>query len=154
MEGRPRTRAALSESALANTVLALGVFHVLFGGWQFFANESFFEHVGRYGAENTHYVGDVGSATLAVGIALCVAAGRRTWRAPILFLAGIWYVLHAINHVFDIDENMISDFRGTLDTILLAIVAVLLLWLARVAQVIDEGVEGERPGREAEEPSR
>ena len=133
MEARSGTGVRLDESTLRTTVGALGVFHVLLGGWQFFFNDSFFEHVGRYGAENAHYVGDAGSFTLAFGIALVVAVGRPTWRAPILALGAIWYALHAINHLLDIDENRISEFRGILDTVLIASGALLLAWVAREA---------------------
>ena len=124
----------LSESGLRTAIGALGGFHLLLGGWQFLAPASFFEHVGRYGAENTHYVGDVASFTLAIGIALLVAVGRPSWRAPILYLAAIWYAIHAVNHLFDIDENGISNFRGALDTVLIAIGAVLLAWLGRASE--------------------
>jgi hypothetical protein len=134
MEGRRAAVASPSDSTLRTAVGALGAFHVFLGGWQFFGAGSFFEHVGRYGPENTHYVGDVGSFTLALGIALLLAAGRPSWRAPILYLAALWYAFHAVNHLFDIDENRISDARGTLDTVLLAIGAVLLGWLARAAE--------------------
>ena len=133
MDARRATAAGLSESTLRTAIGALGVFHIFLGGWQLLAPGSFFEHVGRYGAENTHYVGDVASFTLAVGIALLVAVGRPSWRAPILYLTAIWYAIHAVNHLFDIDENAISNFRGAMDTALLAIGAVLLAWLARAA---------------------
>jgi hypothetical protein len=126
-------QAPLSESTLRTTIGALGVFHLLLGAWQFLGPASFFEHVGRYGAENTHYVGDVASFTLATGLALLLAVGRPSWRAPILYLAAAWYAIHAVNHLFDIDENRISDVRGTLDTLLLAVGAVVLAWLGRAA---------------------
>jgi hypothetical protein len=141
MEARPVTRVRLDESTLRMAVGALGIFHLLLGGWQFFFNASFFEHVGRYGAENTHYVGDAGSFTLAFGIALVLAVGRPTWRTPILYLGAIWYGIHAVNHLFDIDENAISEFRGTLDTILIALGAVVLAWLARAAEVPRIGLD-------------
>jgi hypothetical protein len=134
MEARTRARPLLDERMLRTVLLAIGLFHVLLGGWQFFAPGSFFEHVGRYGAENTHYVGDVGSFTLAFGIAVLLAAGRPTWRAPILVLGAIWYGFHAINHLFDIDENRISNARGAADTILIAIGAGVLAWLAGVSE--------------------
>ena len=139
MEARsaPGGGASLSESTLRTVVGALGAFHVFLGGWQFLGAGSFFEHVGRYGAENTHYVGDVGSFTLAIGIALLLAVGRPSWRAPILYLAAIWYAIHAVNHLFDIDENGISDARGTLDTVLLAIGALLIGWVARAAEAAE-----------------
>jgi hypothetical protein len=127
-------RAALDDRSLRLVTAALGAFHVLVGAWQFLASGSFFEHVGRYGAENIHYVGDLGSFTLAYGVGLLIAAGRPRWRAPLYALGAIWYGLHALNHLFDIDENGISEARGVLDTILIAVGAVLLGWLARVSE--------------------
>lgn len=134
MEARTRNRPPLDERTLRTVIAALGAFHVLLGGWQMLAPGSFFEHIGRYGLENTHYVGDAGAFTLGFGIALLLAVGRPTWRAPLLALGAIWYALHAANHLFDIDENAISDARGITDTVLLAIGAALLAWLAGVAE--------------------
>jgi hypothetical protein len=125
-----RRASALDERTMRVVIGALGAFHVLLGGWQLLGPSSFFEHVGRYGAENTHYVGDVGSFTLAIGIALLLSAGRASWRAQMLALTAVWYAIHALNHLFDIGENRISDARGAADTILLAIGALLLAWLA------------------------
>jgi hypothetical protein len=127
----------LDERTMRTVLLALGAFHVFLGAWQMFGAGSFFEHVGRYGLENTHYVGDVGAFTLAFGIALLLAAGRPTWRAPLLALGAMWYALHAFNHLFDVDENGISDARGVADTVLIAIGAGVLAWLAGVAERLE-----------------
>jgi hypothetical protein len=146
MDSGGRRSVVFDEQTLRLVVGALGAFHVLLGGWQFLAPGSFFEHVGNYGAENTHYVGDAGSFTLAYGLALLFAAGRPTWRGPLLYLGALWYALHAVNHLFDIDENGISELRGTLDTVLLALGAGLLVWLANVAEKLSR-VAPRRPGR-------
>jgi hypothetical protein len=139
METRSRSTPALDERTLRVVLLALGAFHLVLGGWQLVAPGSFFEHIGRYGVENTHYVGDIGSFTLAFGIALLLAAGRPSWRAPLLALGALWYGLHAINHLFDIDENEISNARGVADTVLIAIGAGLLAWLAGVSERLRRG---------------
>lgn len=111
---------------------ALGVFHLLLGGWQLLAPASFFTAIGPYGAENTHYVGDLGAFIAAYGIALLLAVGRPAWRTPLLAVGAIWYALHAINHLFDIGEAR-SDLRGIADTLLIALGAAVLAWLAAVA---------------------
>jgi hypothetical protein len=123
----------LDARTLRIVVIALGAFHLLLGGWQLIAPGSFFDEIGRYGIENTHYVGDVGAFTAAYGLALLLAAGRPSWWAPMLAVGALWYGLHAINHLFDIDEAR-SDARGAVDTILLAIGAGLLAWLAVTAE--------------------
>ena len=122
----------LNERALRWILIAFGAYHVVTGLLAMVAPDTFFGDIGRYGAENSHYVGDVGAFTLAAGIALIVAAYRPSWRVPILGLAAFWYGLHAINHAFDTDEAR-SDARGWLDTGLLALGACLAAYLASVA---------------------
>jgi hypothetical protein len=129
----------IGEGTIRAAVIALGVFHVALGLLQLLAPGTFFDEIGNYGAENLHYVGDAGAFTTAYGIALLIAAGRPSWWAPILALGAIWYALHAVNHLFDIDENGISEARGVLDTVLIALGAGLLGWLARVADRLEPG---------------
>ena len=114
------------------TVGALAVFHTAEGLWMLLAPASFFDAIGRYGLENTHYVGDVGAFVLAYGVALLLCVGRPTWRAPLLAVGALWYAFHAFNHVFDIDEAR-SDARGIADAVLLLLGAGLMAWLSGVA---------------------
>src|SRR3712207_7046110 len=65
---------------------------------------SFYHRIGMYGVENTHYVGDVGSFVLAFGVALLLAVGRPSWRAPPLAIGALWYLLPGLNHLFHIGE--------------------------------------------------
>jgi hypothetical protein len=131
----------IGESTIRAAVIALGVFHVALGLLMLLAPGTFFEEIGNYGAENLHYVGDAGAFTTAYGLALLIAAGRPSWWAPILALGAIWYALHAVNHLFDIDENGISEARGILDTVLIALAAGLLAWLARAADRLEAGAK-------------
>ena len=123
----------LTESTLRTTVGALGVFHVLQGAYMLLAPASFYSRIGTYGVENTHYVGDAGSFVLAFGIALLLAVGRPLWRTPVLTVGALWYAVHALNHLVDIGEAR-STARGVIDTLLLALGAILFAWLANVAQ--------------------
>jgi hypothetical protein len=122
----------MTERALRAVLGLLGLYHVLTGGLALLAPGTFFDEIGRYGAENLHYVGDVGSFTLAYGIALLLAVGRRSWWVPILALGAVWYGLHALNHVFDTGEAR-SEARGWADTLLLAAGAAALAWLTAQA---------------------
>ncbi len=122
----------LTDRTLRLAVGALAVFHLAEGLWMILAPASFFDAIGRYGPENTHYVGDVGAFVLAYGIALLLAVGRPSWRAPLLALGAAWYAVHAVNHLFDIDEARTAG-RGIADTVLLALGAAALAWLAVAA---------------------
>ena len=123
----------LTEPTLRTTVGALGAFHIIEGLYMLLAPASFYARIGTYGLENTHYVGDVGSFVLAFGVALVLAVGRPSWRTPVLAVGALWYAFHALNHLFDIGEAR-STARGVIDTVLLALGALLLAWLASVAQ--------------------
>lgn len=122
----------MTEPTLRTAIGALGVFHVLEGVYMLLAPASFYSRIGTYGVENTHYVGDVGSFVLAFGIALLLAAGRPSWRTPVLAVGALWYAVHALNHLFDIGEAR-STARGVIDFVLLTLGALLLAWLASVA---------------------
>ena len=114
-------------------LIVVAAYHVALGLLAMVAPGTFFDEIGSYGVENSHYVGDVGAFTLAFGFAAGVAAWRPAWRAPVLWLGAAWYALHAVNHAFDTDEAR-SDGRGWADTLLIAFGALAAAWLARVAE--------------------
>jgi hypothetical protein len=114
-------------------LFVLAAYHLAAGALALFAPDTFFDEIGRYGVENSHYVGDAGAFTFAYGAALLLALARPAWRAPLLYVGALWYAVHAGNHLFDIDEAR-SDARGAFDTIALALGAVLLLWLGRTSE--------------------
>ena len=114
-------------------LVVFAAYHLITGALALFAPDTFFDEIGRYGVENSHYVGDAGAFAFAYGAALVLALARPAWRAPILYVGALWYAVHAGNHLFDIDEAR-SDARGTFDTVALALGAVLLVWLGRISE--------------------
>jgi hypothetical protein len=121
----------MSERALRAGIIVLGLPNLVVGVLLMVAPDWFFDNIGPYGVENSHYMGDVGAVTIAVALGLLIAVVRPSWRVPLLIVTAIWLGLHAVNHLFDIDENNRSDARGTSDTILLAIGAIAAALLAR-----------------------
>jgi len=126
-------RPGLSESALKAILVVIAAWHIVTGGMALVAPDTFFDQIGHYGIENSHYVGDVGAFMLAYGVAVAISIWRASWRAPILWLGAIWYGFHAINHAFDTGETK-SEARGWSDTLLLAFGGVAAVWLARVSE--------------------
>jgi hypothetical protein len=122
----------ISERATRAVLVVLGILQVASGALALVAPDTFFDEIGRYGVENEHYVGDVGAFVLAFGIAVLIAAERRSWRVPVLVLGALWYGFHAINHAFDVDEAR-SDARGIVDTVYIGIGALLFVYLAWAA---------------------
>ncbi|HEY5709274.1 MAG TPA: hypothetical protein VIS51_07745 [Solirubrobacterales bacterium] len=134
----------MTERALKAVLAFVVAYHVALGVMQLLAPGTFFDEIGNYGVENLHYVGDVGSFTLAFGVALGIAVVRPVWRAPLLWLAALWYGFHAINHAFDTGQAK-SEARGWSDTLLIAFGALVSAWLARVSERYATG-----PNREVE----
>lgn len=124
---------------------AAAAYHVLTGALALLAPDTFFEEIGRYGVENSHYAGDVGAFVLAFGVALAIAVVRPAWRAPLLWLAALWYGLHAINHAFDTGEAR-SEARGWIDTTLIALGALAAAWLARASERLSGETRGKGRG--------
>ena len=135
----------MTERNLEVVLWVIVAYHVGTGLLAMLAPATFFDEIGKYGAENTHYVGDVGSFILAYGIAVAISIRVPSWRVPVLGVGAIWYGLHAVNHVFDTDEAR-SDARGWVDTILLAAGALLSGYLARVAAQLDRDSSAAPPG--------
>lgn len=126
----------ISERALKAVLAFVAAYHVITGLLALIAPDTFFNQIGHYGIENSHYVGDVGAFTVAFGVAVGISVVRASWRAPILWLGVLWYGFHSLNHVFDTGEAK-SEARGWGDTLALAFGAVASGWLARVAERLD-----------------
>jgi hypothetical protein len=135
----------LSEGALKWVLVVIAAWHIVTGAMALIAPDTFFDQIGHYGVENSHYVGDVGAFMLAFGVAVGISVVRPSWRAPILWLGALWYGFHAINHAFDTGEAK-SEGRGWSDTLLIAFGAVASAWLARVSERLNAAVgSGRRP---------
>lgn len=126
----------MSEGTLKAVLLVVSAYHVITGGLALLAPGTFFEEIGSYGIENSHYVGDVGAFVLAFGVAAGIAAFRPSWRAPVLWVGALWYAFHAINHAFDTGEAS-SEGRGWSDTLLIAFGAFGAAWLARASERLE-----------------
>ena len=122
----------MNETAMRAILVGAAAFQIFSGALALLAPGTFFDEIGRYGVENSHYVGDVGAFQLAAGIALAVCVVRPAWRVPILMTGAFWFGLHALNHAFDTGEAR-SDARGWADTVLLALGALGSVYLANVS---------------------
>src|SRR2546421_4305440 len=80
----------ISERAMRAVLVVLGALNAASGALALIAPDTFFDQIGRYGAENSHYVGDVGAFVLAFGIAVLVAVRRPSWRGPGVAPGGRW----------------------------------------------------------------
>jgi hypothetical protein len=134
----------LNERALRWALLVPAVVLLVTGLMALIVPDTFFDQIGKYGVENSHYVGDVGAFQTAAGVGVLIAIYRPAWRAPLLWFGAVWFGLHALNHLFDIGEADHGKARGISDTVLLALGGIGSAYLARISGRL------QRDGGEAE----
>ena len=105
--------------------------HVALGAWQLISPGSFFDALGPFGHSNAHYTRDVGTFTLALGVAFWVAYVRPAWRLGVVGYALFQYAFHAVNHLADIGKAH-PVAVGPVDFALIAGTALILGWMLRL----------------------
>jgi hypothetical protein len=119
-------------SALVPLLVVFGVTQLAIGLFLAIAPGAFFDAIGPFGTRNDHYMRDLATFYIALGAAGLVAVRRPSWRVPVLALATVEFVLHAINHLADIGESD-PGWNGPVTFAAVAASAVLLAWMTRVA---------------------
>src|SRR5215210_6347038 len=113
-------------------VAALAAGQLGLGLWMLVGPRSFYDALGPFGPFNEHYVLDVCTWYLALGIALAVAVRLASWRVPLLVFATVQYALHTLNHVVDAGEAD-PGWVGVFDAVSLGVTALLLAGLLLAA---------------------
>ena len=122
----------MKESQLRTILLVAAIYHLALGAFMFFAAGAFYDSLGKFPPENHHYIKDVSTFYIALGIVLFISVRRPSWRVPVLLFATIEYAIHAINHLVDVNESA-SDFTGWFDFFSLAGIALILAALTTIA---------------------
>ena len=124
-------------------LVLVGITHVGLFAWMAFDPSGFFDAIGDFGPRNDHYIRDAAMFPLAMGAGFLGAAVRPRWRAPVLAVAAVWYIAHAVNHLIDINDSG----AGTFDFVSLLVSAILFggLALAAVREDVRSAADGHRP---------
>lgn len=109
-------------------VVAFGILYVLTGLAMLFAPEWFYQNIGNFPPFNRHYVGDLGSFNLPLGLALLWAARDPLQHRLLIGYAAIASLIHALNHAYDdILAQLTLTQWLTSQTVLLLLPALLLV---------------------------
>ncbi len=119
-------------SRVGTLLLIFGAVQLALGLLMVIAPGTFFEQIGPYAPRNDHYIRDVSTFYLALGLVALVAWKRPSWRTPVLAFALIQYGLHAVNHLIDVGEAD-PERLGPVNLATLAISAALLAWGLRAS---------------------
>lgn len=69
----------------------------------------FYREIASYPPPNDHFTRDLGTFTVALGLALLWSARAPSWRLPLLAFALVQFALHTVNHLVDIDATETSS---------------------------------------------
>ena len=107
-------------------VLVVGALHLATGVLMALAPRGFYDNVGTFPPFNAHYLRDLSTFYVALGVALVISARRRSWQVPLLTLAVLQYALHVLNHFVDIGDAD-PGWKGPV-TVVALILAGVVLW--------------------------
>ena len=107
-----------------------GVIQLLTGALLWLAPGFFYDEIGPYGPRNDHYMADLATWYLALGVVLFVAIRRTAWRVPVLCVLVLQYALHTVNHLIDVSEAD-PGWLGPADLASLVLTTILLGWMLR-----------------------
>ena len=141
----------MNDSRLRTVLMVAAVYHLLLGAFMFFAPGAFYDSLGKFPPENQHYIKDVATFYIALGVVFYISVRRRSWRTPVLVFATLEYAIHAINHLVDVGDAA-TDLTGWFDFFSLALIALIFAALASFAWRVhpDEPEAGPEEGRDDE----
>jgi predicted anti-sigma-YlaC factor YlaD len=90
---------------------------------------AFYDTIASYPPQNSHFLRDVGSWQIALGLLSLFAWRRPALRAPVLWVLAVQYTLHTVSHVIDVNDSDPS-WQGPAALVLLALGAALFVVLA------------------------
>lgn len=96
----------LNETRIRQALVLLAIAQLGLGVFLLIAPGPFADNIAPFGSgADDHFLRDIGTFYIAMGVALLMAARRVSWRVPVLFLVALQYALHTINHLIDIADT-------------------------------------------------
>jgi hypothetical protein len=130
-----RTRAGFVEV----TLIVFGVYALTVGLFMMLAPGTFFDTLGNFGVRNDHYIFDVATFEVPLGLMLLGAVRWTSWRVPALAFATLHWALHAISHIID-PHHGAGDWIGWLEAGGLVVTTVILALALRATVATERGV--------------
>ncbi len=106
-----------------------GIVYLLTGLAQLVAPFWFYTHIGNLPPFNRHYIGDLGSFLVPLGIGLLVAAKNPRANRVLIGVAALAGLLHAMNHLYDEIASPLEHAPLQSPLLLLFALSLALVWL-------------------------
>jgi hypothetical protein len=115
----------ISRAWVRAVVLVGGIFYTFIGLALLFAPTWFFNTIGTFPPFNRHYMGDLGSFILPMGIGLIIASRNPARHWGLIGAVVAANLFHAINHVYDAIIGNQPMSRWMLDSVPLLVFAII-----------------------------
>ena len=127
-------------------LLAFGVYQIALGLFMVVAPGTFFDELAAFGTRNDHYIQDLATFELPLGVMFLVAALKPRWRVPALVFGTLHWALHALSHLLDIGDAD-PEWLGPFDFIAITVGTAVLGWLLWRSVSPKPGTESSRAPR-------
>jgi tellurite resistance protein TehA-like permease len=107
---------------------AFGLYQIALALFMVVAPGTFFSELASFGTRNDHFIQDLATFELPLGVLFLVAAFRPPWRVPALTFGVLHWALHSLSHLLDIGEAD-PEWLGTFDFVAITIGTAVLGWL-------------------------
>ena len=122
-------------------LLVAGAQQLIVGAWAFVAPGSFYDTLATFPPQNDHFLKDIGSWNLALGLAAVIAARTPSWQRGMLAVLTLQFALHAVSHAIDVGAAE-PESKGV--STLVALVAGTVVLGAVLARETARGDQGPR----------
>lgn len=106
-------------------VLVGGISYALTGLALLLGPAWFFENIGNFPPFNRHYMGDLGSFLLPIGLGLMIASRHPTRHWALIAVVAVANLIHALNHTYDAIKGGQPLSFWLVDTVPLIVFAVI-----------------------------
>lgn len=113
----------LTQSFVFAIVVTMGLSFTVTGLIMIFAPQFFYENIGSFPPFNRHYLGDLGTYSLPIGLGLLWAARRPLQHRSLILAAVGISLLHSANHAYD---DILAGTLPSLQTVILIVSGLLL----------------------------
>jgi hypothetical protein len=114
-------------------IFIVGLFYTFTALSMLWSPDWFYQTIGYFPPFNRHFIGDLGTFNLPLGLGLLLAAQNPSQHRLLLWVAAGANLFHSLNHMYDSIAGQMSLAWWLKDTIPLIVVAVLFFVAIRPA---------------------
>ena len=129
MAAAPTAHTDARADVVGALLLLVAAAQLLPGILAFVAPGAFYDVLAGFPPENSHFLRDLGSWQIALGLLALLAWRRPALRAPVLAILALQFALHTVSHAIDVNDSD-PAWQGPFALVAEAIGAVVLTALA------------------------